>query len=115
MIENTGEMIRPIKLTKAQWYKHIDNWRVSKESQIKYCKTQGLRVSSFGYWRQVYLSEKKDKQVVGFAKISSAKEVKPVEQSQIRLNFPSGISILINGNPSTTLLHLLLNCLGDSQ
>ena len=34
------------------WQRHIDNWRQSGQSQQRYCKSQGLALATFGYWRR---------------------------------------------------------------
>ena len=34
------------------WKGHLDGWRCSGLTQTAYCRRQGLRLPSFGYWRR---------------------------------------------------------------
>lgn len=37
---------------RTNWRKHIDEWLRSGLSQQDYCRSNGLALSSFGYWRR---------------------------------------------------------------
>ena len=36
----------------AYWRHHIDSWQESGQSQQRYCRNQGIALSTFGYWRR---------------------------------------------------------------
>ena len=39
------------KEKREYWKKHIDAWQHSGQSQTKYCHSQKIKKSTFGYWR----------------------------------------------------------------
>ena len=39
------------KQKRANWQQHIDEWLGSGLSQRDYCRSKGLALASFGYWR----------------------------------------------------------------
>lgn len=43
-------MDTPKNALQVQMYTHYRNWEASGESQIAYCKSQGLSVAKFNYW-----------------------------------------------------------------
>lgn len=39
-----------IKITKSQWFAHVEQWRSSGLTKSEYCKVNGITIPALSYW-----------------------------------------------------------------
>lgn len=92
------------------WQEHQDKWVRSGLSQAKYCEQEGIKFSSFCYWRTRILSEEAPKPTLRFSTLESPKTLdKPHVTPSIQMAFPNGLRIGIDNNVDTSLLKQVLS------
>lgn len=45
------------------WYQHLEEWAKSNLSQVEYCRTHKIALSTFGYWKRKLNGSQKSKPV----------------------------------------------------
>jgi hypothetical protein len=55
------------KTNAAEWRKRIDSWETSGKTRSEFCREQGIRVSTFDYWRKKLKNGKK--RIPGFVRV----------------------------------------------
>ena len=92
------------------WREHQEKWVRSGLSQSKYCEQEGVRISSFCYWRSRILSEEAPKPTLRFSTLESPQALgKPHVTPSIQMALPNGIRIGIDNSVSTSLLNHVLS------
>ena len=92
------------------WRAHQGKWLRSGLSQSKYCEQEGVRISSFCYWRSRILSEEAPKPTLRFSTLESPQALgKPHVTPSIQMALPNGIRIGIDNSVSTPLLNHVLS------
>jgi hypothetical protein len=102
--------------TQAEMYGHIENCKLSKQSQRAYCKEHGLAYTTFQYWGKKYRKEpninNKADTVPGFIPV----RVQPDFQTnqahipgQLHFLMPNGVQVLCPETVQPQVLHILLN------
>ncbi len=77
--------------TRAQyWQGQVEAWRVSGQSQLAYCKNNGLSYPRFGYWLRKFRRQGATgtRRASGFVPIVAASE-----DVGLRMHLPSGIEL----------------------
>lgn len=94
--------------TKAEfWEKHIEQWRISGQSQSAYCEQHALKRHVWTYWKRKFDSEKTSlNSVGGFVPVSV--EV-PVSLTGLQVTLPNGI--YVSGFTSVEQVSALLRVL----
>ena len=92
------------------WRKHQEKWVRSGLSQSNYCEQEGVKSSSFRYWRSRILSEEAPKPTLRFSTLESPQALgKPHLTPSIQMALPNGIRIGIDNSVSTSLLNHVLS------
>lgn len=78
--------------SKAQyWQKHIAEWKLSGLSQHAYCEQQGIRYTTFGYYRGV-LNKQKNTTTTSFIEVKPSMTTPP-KSIAIQFILPNGVKI----------------------
>jgi len=92
------------------WREHQEQWMRSGLSQLKYCEQEGIKISSFCYWRYRILSEEAPKPPLRFSSLESTQALgKPHITPSIQMALPNGIRIGIDNSVNTSLLNHVLS------
>lgn len=92
------------------WREHQEKWLNSGLSQSKYCECEGIKISSFCYWRSRILSEDSSQVAVGFSTLESPQASgKPYLTPSIQMALPNGLRIGIDNGVCTSLLNHVLS------
>lgn len=43
---------KPLTRRGRYWLKHVQQWQASKNTQVQYCKDQGISLCAFRWWRR---------------------------------------------------------------
>ena len=75
----------------AYWQQHIDQWKISGQSQAKFCQANELSYHRFVYWRQKFErgpgSSQTTRESGGFATV----EYRPEANGGLTLSLPNGL------------------------
>jgi hypothetical protein len=72
---------------RTYWQSKIKEWEESKLSQSAFCKQQTINLSTFGYWRSVFLADKNQEKnkFIPLKMIKDHSENKNKEKIKIKL------------------------------
>lgn len=76
----------------SKWRSLIRGWERSGETQVKYCRRQGIALATFQYWRK----KLKEKGAGSFIELVPAVS-EGRSNSEIELELPHGIILRIRG------------------
>jgi hypothetical protein len=75
----------------AYWQQHIDQWKISGQSQAKFCQTNDLSYHRFVYWRHKFEhgpgGRQETRESGGFATV----DYRPDANSGLTLSLPNGL------------------------
>lgn len=81
--------------------KHLDQWIKSKVSAKSYCKTAGLNIQKFYYWRR-----KLPKSQGSFSDFTTI--TPEAYTGELQIQYPNGVRIILPSNSQTTLIRTLI-------
>jgi hypothetical protein len=73
----------------AYWGQHIKAWRVSGLSRHAYCEREGLKATTFDYWRPLIVTDHADVETVKQAVSGNDITLVPVAVDRPRTEVPS--------------------------
>ncbi|WP_407067338.1 IS66 family insertion sequence element accessory protein TnpA, partial [Motiliproteus sp. MSK22-1] len=47
-----------LKALRETWKQHLDTWKQSGQSQVDYCRKQGLKPHQMTYWKKRFVKSK---------------------------------------------------------
>jgi len=111
----------------AFWYRHVEQWRGSGQTQRAYCREQGLPEGKFSHWKQRWSRDRRQgHQRAQLVPVSVIEETAPGrvgtktrEQQEIgcrddlTLVFTSGLRLEIGRDVESGTLRRVLEVLGD--
>lgn len=68
----------------SSWKRHIEGWQDSDLSQPEYCKQQGLKLSTFSYWRKRLKKTQPGNRLIPVTLAST---------SAVKISLPNGICL----------------------
>ncbi len=72
MSNDIGECSEVVGTDKHKfWQEHVEAWKQSGKAQSDFCRDNGLRIKTFGYWKRKICSKKTA--AVGFVPVSIKK------------------------------------------
>ncbi len=88
--------------TKEEMFPIISEWESSTENREAFCKSRGISLATFSYWRTQYRSAQRS--IEGFT------EIKPVTSSSISIIYPNGVQVnLPSSEASMTTIKVLIH------
>lgn len=87
---------------REQMFTHIKDWELSGQKRVEFCRSRGITLHSFGYWRTRYL---RDKNPINAKFIP----IKPELPSSVEIHYPNGAYIKLAGDSPLTLLKTLID------
>lgn len=102
----------------AFWKGHIEGWKESGLSQARYCETQGIKLTTFSYYRHVFLNSTSSAIKSDFSMKFLSVPAKETNFSQpsaapLQLLLPNGIRIGISLDVPEPFLKMVLNVAGQ--
>ena len=94
------------------WETHVTAWEQSGINQSEYCRSQGLSVKIFGYWKRKLKDKESDLTFVPVS-IKPAQNIANKPIACLRLIIGSDYSVEISDGFNTDTLRRLLNTLGQ--
>ncbi|MEQ9288698.1 MAG: hypothetical protein RIG77_17385 [Cyclobacteriaceae bacterium] len=74
-----------VRKTKEEMFPIIGEWESSDDNREAFCKSKGISLATFSYWRTRYRSAQRS--TGGFS------EIKPVTPSDISIVYPNGVQV----------------------
>jgi hypothetical protein len=74
------------------WAKHSDLWKESGLSQKEYCKKEGLKSTTFSYWRRVFKSNDEVLKTT-FQEVKLKEEKSDNVSPLLQVKLPNGVMI----------------------
>ena len=81
----------------------VEQWKVSNQSKILFCKNNSINIHTFDYW---YFKYKKQNASTNFIEI---KPPKTITTGKLRLTYPNGVSIELPENTNLALISSLIH------
>lgn len=87
---------------RAEWFKLIEEWSSSNDTQISFCKSRALSLTTFGYYRSEYLrAQKRDIKEpvlmvpveIADSKSSVTKHITSTNPSKVMIKTPGGFEL----------------------
>ena len=72
--------------SREEMFSLVSEWSSGNETQREFCRSRGLRPSTFSDWHKKY-KEAQDQDTYGFT------EIKPELQSTIEICYPNGVKV----------------------
>lgn len=107
-------MVSTVKKKHFFWNDHIQRWEESGLSQPAYCETHGIKLSTFSYYRYIYLKSQQRSSPVGFVSIKPKVENAPLSVNSLQLLLPNGIRVMVAPEVPEHLLKMVLTIAGQT-
>jgi len=88
-----------------QWFSLFEEWEGSQMSQEKFCKSKGIKKSTFGYWRKKHIKSQIPDQGTPLAGSFIALET-PIGQMEII--YPNGVRVQVPTGSTAQALSALI-------
>ncbi len=111
---------RPSAIKRAQWRKHVNDWKASGLSQLEFCKSRGLKSPQLSYYHHAFSradAEHAGESAPAFTPVRVAPKAvdTPVNtHPPFRLHLPSGCVLDIPAHYDDSTLRQLVTLLGVS-
>lgn len=105
MTANEQESLR------QRWKQHLETWQKSGQSQIDYCREQGLKPHQMTYWKGRFAKSESSAKLIPLEL-----SVPPLAQStSVVVTLPDGIRLEVPTEQATALLPKLLPALRSTR
>lgn len=99
------------KLTRADWFRYIDEQEKSGVSQATFCKQKQLSACQFSYYRGLRVKSRNEQKTEPSFSPIAIKQKPPINIDPINIELPNGFRCQVAGNITTDQLKIVIGAL----